>query len=128
MGTDNARKDLEALLRSGIKGTAMPSFKQLAENERSSLAAYTEFLALRGRLKKGIQAGKIRRVSKEPEGALRFPIEVERAMMGDAVSMPLFKGKFPELEPITIDAKPFIIPESIEKGMQIDAIQNNRKY
>ena len=130
MGTADARKDLEALLHSGIKGTAMPSFKQLTQNERSSIAAYAEFLALRGRYRKERNADFIVEhvpASDAPEGALRFPIEIERAMMGGAAAAPIRKGASPRA--FEIFTPNMIVPESIEKGMQVDAIEGGKnKY
>ncbi len=140
MGTADARQDLEALLRSGIKGTAMPSFKQLTQQERSSLAAYAEFLALRARYSKARR----RRLKKErssdvletdvikkngPEGALRFPIDIERAMMGDAVGeIRTRSGWSPNPQEFEIDNNPKTVPEYIEKGMQIDALERDGRF
>jgi len=60
-----------------------------------------------------------------PKSALRFPIEVERAMMGDIVVPKVLR----EGEWSTFDSKPqpMLFPEEIERGMQIDAIEGGGK-
>jgi mono/diheme cytochrome c family protein len=42
------RSDLLRTIRDGAKGTAMPAFGLLPENEREALAAYVTFLSIRG--------------------------------------------------------------------------------
>ena len=42
------RSDLLRTIRDGVKGTAMPGFGLLPENERDALAAYITFLSIRG--------------------------------------------------------------------------------
>lgn len=44
--------DLSRILREGVAGTAMPSFKVLADDERESLVHYVKYLALRGEVER----------------------------------------------------------------------------
>lgn len=47
-GGKPAREDLLRTLRSGIPGTAMPSFERLPEGEIEALAEYVKYLSIRG--------------------------------------------------------------------------------
>jgi mono/diheme cytochrome c family protein len=47
-GAKPARRDLRRTLRSGIAGTAMPSFRTLADGDLDALAEYVRYLSIRG--------------------------------------------------------------------------------
>ncbi len=46
--------DLHRILREGIAGTAMPSFKVLTEDERESLVQYVKYLSIRGQIERAL--------------------------------------------------------------------------
>lgn len=46
--------DLHRILREGIPGTAMPSFKVLPEDEREALIQYVKYLSIRGQIERGL--------------------------------------------------------------------------
>ena len=46
--------DLHRVLREGIAGTAMPSFKVLPEDDRESLVQYVKYLAIRGQIERAL--------------------------------------------------------------------------
>ena len=48
------REDLHRILREGIAGTSMPSFKVLPERDRESLVQYVMYLAIRGQVERAL--------------------------------------------------------------------------
>ncbi len=46
--------DLHRILREGVAGTAMPSFKVLPEDDRESLVQYVKYLAIRGQIERAL--------------------------------------------------------------------------
>ena len=48
------KDDLHRILREGIAGTAMPSFKVLTEDEREALVQYVTYLAIRGQIERAL--------------------------------------------------------------------------
>lgn len=148
------KQNLQRLLVTGIPGTAMPSFARLSHQESGSLAEYVQLLSARGetsesgsskkpqstgassRLNAIRQFQKLRSVAPRPQypnyqrqGHLRFPIEVERAMMGDQVRPVLPKSTpfspSPSLPGNQIES-PFRFPIEVERGMMIEGDQPKR--
>lgn len=63
-----------------------------------------------------------------PEGQLRFPVAVERAMMGDQVQKPVPYTPInptPEIPAFETLQDQLRFPEEVERGMTIDAMEDN---
>ncbi len=48
------KDDLHRILREGVAGTAMPSFKVLTEDEREALVQYVMYLSIRGQIERAL--------------------------------------------------------------------------
>lgn len=108
----HAKQDLRQVIRSGRAGTAMPSFERLSDDDLNSLVEYVRFLSngyevildrtTGGKLRvhRGLWSGS--------EGSLRFPEQVEQAMMFDSMRN----------DPV----HPLRFPQDLEKGMMLDSI------
>jgi mono/diheme cytochrome c family protein len=55
-GVPPAMHDLEVILKNGIQGTAMPSFKLLAEDEVQALSQYVIYLSIRGQVERALMS------------------------------------------------------------------------
>ena len=53
-GSRPTHEDLKQILTDGIPGTAMPSFKVLAENEIEALISYVRYLSIRGEVERSL--------------------------------------------------------------------------
>ncbi len=54
LGEKPTDEDLHKTLRDGVPGTAMPSFRLLAEDEREALVNYVKYLSLRGETERAL--------------------------------------------------------------------------
>jgi len=74
-GQKPTHEDLARILKEGVAGTAMPSFKVLDADERESLAHYVKYLAIRGEVERKL----VEEIQELDEGdrLLKYPSEKE---------------------------------------------------
>jgi len=75
-GQKPTHDDLSRILKEGVAGTAMPSFKVLDDDERESLVHYVTYLAFRGEVERKL-AEEIQELD-EGDSLLRYPAEKDK--------------------------------------------------
>ena len=121
--TPPAHEDLMTILKNGIPGTAMPSFKLLAADELESLVEYVKYLSIRGEVERSLIT---EAASELDEGALFVDPsggEDNRDVINDKVASVLNKWSEADTQRVAIPQRPELTGDemvaSINRGRDL---------
>ena len=104
-GSKPRRSDLEATIKRGIRGTSMPSFKLLSEEELEAVVEYVLALTHRGELEESLAYEVDSEEELDPDVIPEFIDEIEEAWEEAEIS---------EVHPLTL--QPEFTEEHVERG------------